>query len=126
MYPAAISSSAVIQLGISSWYQASHSKSPGSMLMASLSWRPSPLRMLWQVWTHLAERGSDHDCRRIGYLRLGLQNTWWMVTPASLMASPTILAWVCPITVRGQSLLNPSGPPDRCGTLLGMFRSFLW
>ena len=49
-----------------------------------------------------------------------------MAIPDSFMASPTSLAWRLPTTVRGQSLVNPSGPPRLLGTLGGMLRSFLW
>ena len=49
-----------------------------------------------------------------------------MEIPDSFMASPTSLAWRHPTTVRGQSLVNPSGPPFLAGTLGGMLRSFLW
>ena len=45
------------------WYQANHSKRPGSMFIFTRSCIPSPVKILWQVWTHR---------------RLGLQKTWWM------------------------------------------------
>jgi hypothetical protein len=56
---------------------------------------------------------------------LGLQKTCCMGTPASFMASPTSLACRLPITVRGQSRANPSGPARRSGTLATKHRKCL-
>ena len=93
----------------SPWHQASHSKSPFSILMATEWSACRPSKMASAVCTHRSA---------------GEQKTWWMTTPCCFSPNPVSLAWYSPISVMGESRTNSFG--ERRGTSRGMFRLRLW